>query len=217
MDNRKFAIVCIIIMLVSCTLGFFLGRGMVKSGSTINTVKYIKGEKITDTIEKPVPYSVFRPIDTANIIKQCVKDGIYSELFPEKIDIQYIEVTSEDTLAIIMDWASKRMYSEQLFDIDTVGKCTINATLQYNRISTLSYEYIPIEKQTTITISKVRLFSPYIGAGIVVEDNFHDYLNYMPMVTTGFFIKEKCGIGLQYGKSLRTKNNLFGASLLYKF
>lgn len=217
-EKTKRTLIYFIIAILLCgTLGFLIGRKTVNLDNPKTEVKYVKGEKVTDSIPFPQPIEVVKPIDTANIIKQCVKNGIYYELFPEKTITEYIEITKEDTTAIIKDWATKRMYSETLFDIDTVGKCVVNASVQYNRLSLLAYDYTPIHKEVSITTNKVRLFSPYIGIGVLVDNDFKDYLNYMPTASLGFFIKEKYGVNLQYGKSFKTKNNFFGASLLYKF
>lgn len=217
-EKAKRTLVYFIISILLCwLLGFYFGRKTIEISTPKTEVKYVKGEKVTDSIPYPEPIEVVKPIDTANIIKQCVKDGIYTELFPEKTITEYIEITKDDTTAILRDWATKRMYSETLFDIDTVGKCIVNASVQYNRLSLLAYDYTPIEKQITITTNKVNFFSPYIGVGVLVDNVFNDYLNYMPTASLGFFIKEKYGVNLQYGKSFKTKNNFFGASLLYKF
>ena len=218
MNKNTWKIIAFVLILVlSMFSGFFLGRKTVEKTAPKTEVTYIKGDKITDSIPYPKPVYVMKPVDTANIIKQCVKDGIYSELFPEKAITEYIEITKDDTSAIIKDWATKRLYSETLFDVDTIGKCIVNASVQYNRLSLLSYNYTPIEKQVTITTNKVKFFSPYIGIGVLVDNDFCDYLNYIPTASAGFFIKEKYGIGLLYGKSYKTKNNFFCASLLYKF
>ena len=218
MSTNTFKIIVFVLAFVLSILsGFFLGRVTVEKSAPKTEVKYIKGEKITDSIPYPKPIEVVKPIDTANIIKQCVRDGIYSELFPEKTITEYIEITKDDTSAIIKDWATKRLYSETLFDVDTLGKCIVNASVQYNRLSLLSYNYTPIEKQVTITTNKVKFFSPYVGIGVLIDNDFSDYLNYTPTVNAGFFIKEKYGVGLLYGKSYKTKNNFFSASLLYKF
>ena len=216
-NQKKTLIVFVISILLFGALGFYLGRKTIDNGTPKTEVTYIKGERITDSIPYPDPYYVSKPIDTANIIKQCVKDGIYTELFPEKTITEYIEITKDDTTAIMLDWATKRLYSETLFDIDTVGKCVVGATVQYNRLSLLSYDYTPIEKTVMITTNKVRLFSPYIGVGVFVDNDFKDYFNIMPSASAGFFIKEKYGMNFQYAKSLKTQNNFYGASLLYKF
>lgn len=216
--EKKLQIICVIIgILIFSVIGFYLGRKTINSGTPKTEIVYIKGENITDSIPYPVPYEVIKPADTADIIRRCVRDGIYSELFPEKIVTEYIEITKDDTTEIIRDWGTKRLYSEQIFDIDTVGQCTINASVQYNRLTLLSYSYIPVTKVTTITNTKVKLFSPYIGAGVLVNNDISDYMNLIPTVSAGFFIKEKYGINVQYGKMLKNKNNLYGISLLYKF
>ena len=216
--EKKLQIICIIIgILIFSVIGFYLGRKTINSDTPKTEIVYIKGENITDSIPYPVPYEVIKPADTADIIRRCVRDGIYSELFPEKIITEYIEITKDDTTEIIRDWGTKRLYSEQIFDIDTVGQCTINASVQYNRLTLLSYSYIPVTKVTTITNTKVKLFSPYIGAGVLVNNDISDYMNLIPTVSAGFFIKERYGINVQYGKMLKNKNNLYGISLLYKF
>ena len=81
----------------------------------------------------------------------------------------------------------------------------------------LSYNYIPVTKVTTITETRVKLFSPYIGVGLLINKDFSNPVNFIPTINTGFFIKEKYGLHLQYGQMLENKNNLYGISFLYKF
>ena len=215
---NKWKIAAYIVAIIGILLlGFYLGRTTIKNNVPETNTIYIEGEKIIDSIPYPVPYEVVKPTDTADVIRQCVKDGIYTELFPEKIVTEYIEVTKEDTTEIILDWGTKRLYSEKIFDIDTVGSCTVNASVQYNRLSLISYDYIPITKQTTINEYRVKAFSPYIGFGLVVCDDFFDIENYIPTLNGGFFIKEKYGINILYGKSVKNGGNFYGTSLLYKF
>jgi len=213
--EKKIRIICsIITILIFMAIGFYLGRKTVNIESPHTEVIYVKGETIVDSIPYPVPYEIIKPVDTADIIRQCVKDGIYSELFPERIITEHIEIMKEDTSEIILDWGTRRLYSEQIFDIDTVGKCTINASVQYNRLTLLSYNYVPITKTTTIIESRVKLFSPYIGVGFLFDKDISDYIL---TANAGFFIKEKYGINFQYGNVPKTKNNLYGISFLYKF
>lgn len=216
--EKRMQIICIVITMITFGIfGFYLGRKTIDIEKPRTEIVYVKGDKITDSIPYPVPFEVVKPADTADIIRQCVKDGIYTELFPEKIVTEYIEITKEDTAEIIRDWGTKRLYSEKIFDIDTIGSCTVNATIQYNRMSLLSYDYIPVMKQTTIHEYKIRAFSPYIGFGCIVHEDFSDIGNYIPELNAGFFIKEKYGINLLYGKSFKNGSNFYGASLLYKF
>lgn len=216
--EKKIQIIYVVVAIITFgIIGFYLGRKTVTVGKPHTEIVYVTGEKITDSIPYPVPYEVVKPTDTADVIRQCVKDGIYTELFPEKIVTEYIEVTKEDTTEIIRDWGTKRFYSEKIFDIDTVGSCTVNASVQYNRLSLISYDYRPITKQTTINEYRVKAFSPYIGFGLVVCDDFSDIENYIPTLNGGFFVKEKYGINILYGKSVKNGGNFYGTSLLYKF
>ena len=217
MDINKWKIFAYIVAIIGfMLLGFYMGRATIEIKEPETIIKYEKGDQIIDSISYPVPYEVIKPVDTANIIKQCVKDGIYFELFPEKTVVEYVEVTKEDTLKILEDWASKRLYNETLFDIDTLGSCIVDLSVQYNRLSLLGYTYTPISKTVTTNIYKVKLFSPYIGGGLLMLPK-EDYWNFGFSVDGGFFIKEKYGLKLQYGYILnKERNNIIGASFLYK-
>jgi hypothetical protein len=216
--NKKIQLIFVLVAAMVCGLiGFYLGRKTVKEGETHTEIVYVEGETIIDSIPYPVPQYVIKPTDTADIIRKCVKDGIYAELFPERIATEYVEIMKEDTAEIIKDWGTKRMYSETLFDSDTVGKCVVDASVQYNRLSLLSYSYTPITKTVTITERRVKFFSPYVGVGALLRNDFTCYTNVIPSVNGGFFIKEKFGLNIQYGKDFGTGNNLYGVSLQYKF
>lgn len=218
LNTKKSQLICAVIAVVLFgLLGFFLGRKTVKEPEPRTEIVYVPGDTIIDSIPYPEPYEVVKPADTADIIRKCVRDGIYTELFPERVVTEYVEITKEDTAEIIRDWGTKRMYSETLFDIDTVGKCVVDASVQYNRLSMLSYSYTPITKTVTITEGRVRLFSPYVGVGALLRNNFTYYTNLIPTASAGFYIKEKYGLLLQYGRDFGTQNNIYGASFLYKF
>ena len=217
-NTKKSQLVCVAIAVVLFGLiGFFLGRKTVKESKPRIEIVYVPGEPIIDSIPYPEPYEVVKPADTADIIRACVRDGIYSELFPERVVTEYVEITKEDTAEIIRDWGTKRMYSEILFDVDTLGKCVVDASVQYNRLLMLSYKYTPVIKTVTITENRVKYFSPYVGVGAFLKNDFSNYLNVMPTVNAGFFIKEKYGLHFQYGRYFGTQNNIYGASFLYKF
>lgn len=196
--------------------GFFLGRKTIKGPKPQVKIEYIKGETIHDSIPYPVPYKVIIPADTADIIRECVKNGIYTELFPNKIIKEYVEVEKSDTTTIMKDWATERFYGETLFDIDTLGTCSFKAKVQYNRMRVLSYEYTPYIKKITKTEYNVKFFSPYIGIGTMVNP-WDIEKNPMGIVNAGFFIKEKFGIQAQYQRSFVTKNDYVGGSVLWKF
>ena len=216
MNKRYTIMVFVASILLAIGVGFLLGRSTISTKDQITTIKYIKGGKITDSIEKPVPYLVLKPVDTLSVIQDCIKKGIYSELFPEKTNIEYVVITKEDTSAIIQDWGIKRFYHETLFDNDTVGICEIDAEVQYNRLSHLFYTYVPIQKETTITQNKVRFFSPFIGFGAGYA-HWSDNKDWLLNANLGFFIKETYGLNIQYNRSLNFETNYLGCSFVYKF
>lgn len=196
-----------IIGLLIWLFGFQIGRE--HSEKVIDTkTEYIEGKTIHDTVNNPIPKYINKPIDTLNIIQDCIKNGIYAELFPNKTIevIKYVPV-SADTLAILKDWATTRNYSEILFDSDTLGKCTFNANIQYNRLSDYSYQFTPITKQITITKKKINKLSPYFGIG---------YMNH-PLGQIGFFINDRYGISAQYQYDLNNSKGQLGILALYKF
>lgn len=205
----------VIIVLVLFGSGFFIGRSKIKTKEIITT-EYIKGDTIRDTLYYPKPYKVTTPIDTMEIIKQCIKDGIYQELWPEKVITEYVEVTKEDTTKIVTDWASKRFYNETIFNNDSLGFCSINTEVQYNRMRVLGYKYTPVVKQITETKYVVKTFSPFIGIGYM--DNPWDNIREPSiLINGGLFIKEKYGLQLQLMHNMNYEKDYLSASFLYKF
>ena len=173
---------------------FLSGLYIGKKHSTViekTITEYLPGEPIYDSIPYPVPYYVTEPVDTANLIAQCVKDGIYQELFPEKVIYltDTTQFTKQDSTKIMIDWASKREYTETLFDIDTVGKCTIDATVQYNRIANLNYTFNPVYKQQTVYIESKREVLPFVGAGITTFPSAN--------AEAGLFFNQSFGVAIQ--------------------
>lgn len=195
--------------LLLVALGFYLGRKREPDVIVKEKIEYVELPPIHDTIDRPVPYKVKVPADTADIIRACIRDGLYSELFPGKEPSDTVYITKEDTSAVLHDWATERLYSETLFDIDTLGRCTVDAMVKYNRLQNMSYVFVPIQKQTEITTRSVRTFLPYIGGGLTTTE--------MYMVQGGVFFKQDAGFGLQYIYDYRTKSNAYGAMFLWMF
>lgn len=216
-QKYKWQMIFVTVLLVAVgLLCFFLGRSTIKNPKQEVVVEYVQGPTIHDTIKYPQPYAVIKPIDTVGIIQQCVKDGIYTELFPTKIITQYIEVTKEDTSGILEDWASKRYYNETIFDIDTLGKCTVNTEVQYNRMIVIGFEYTPMIKTVTVTNYKIKKFSPFIGLGAMLNPWDKEILPTMN-ASMGFFVNEKYGIQIQYQHMFNMKYDFIGGNILYKF
>lgn len=143
--------------------GFFLGRKTIKVPEKPHTV-YIELPAVHDTTEKPIP--VKEKIDSANFIKDCIASGKFYELFPEKVKDSLIVIDKTDSTKIVKDWIAERTYEETLFDSDTLGKMDVTAKVQYNELQSLSYNYVPMQKQQEIVQNQIKHFSPFIGAGI---------------------------------------------------
>jgi hypothetical protein len=203
-----------VLAILLLALGFFIGRKTIKMPSPTVIIKYEKGEPIHDTLYKVKPYKVTEPADTLDIIRYCVNSGKYKELWPKEEVPVYI--TKEDTTKIMRDWATKREYKETLFDSDTLGTCTIDAEVQYNRINSLEYTFTPIYKTVTNTVYEIKKYSGFVGAGYSrtigngADDNKID-------IDAGFFYKDKYGAMIKYERSINMKQDYIGGSILYKF
>lgn len=188
-------------------LGFYLGRKKDPDVVIKTEVKYVELPPIHDTIDKPVPYKVTEPVDTANVIMDAIRNGLLTELFPEKKDTVYI--TKEDTSTVVRDWGTERLYAETLFDSDTLGKFTLNAAVQYNRLLNLDYTFIPIQKQTETTIRTTRKFLPYLGMGFDTGKGL--------LGQGGIFIHQDAGFAVQYRYDTQLKQSTFGGLFQYMF
>lgn len=216
MTAKQWKILFHIFMILGILIsGFFIGRSTIKV-KEITTIEYIKGDTIRDTLYYPKPYKEILPIDTLSIIKQCIKDGIYQELWPEKVITEYVEITKEDTSKIMKDWAIKRLYNENLFQNDSLGSCSVEAEVQYNRMRLIGYNYVPITKEITETKYLTKTFSPFVGVGYVTNP-WDDIRNPIINLNGGIFIKEKYGIQLQLMHALKSKDDYIGGSILLKF
>lgn len=207
MLSKKGKIIVILIAAIAVwLLGFFLGRSTI-SKKTITEIKYLPGERITDTLLIPTPVKEIIPPDTVNIIKECVKKGKFSELFPERVRDTII--TKQDSSMVISDWATQRFYSSTLFENDTIGKFSYNANVQYNRLQSFDYTFSPVTKTVTVREQYIKKFSPFLGAGMVDGPSF--------VINGGAFINEKWGFSILYMRDPQQRSNNFGGMVLYKF
>lgn len=215
--NWKEIVLYVVIVIILLLIGFFIGRKTTEGKVTIET-KYVTLPTIHDTVPASYPVEVKTPIDTAGIIQACVKKGMFYELFPYKKETDTV-YTSKDTMQIVYDWASVRKYKETLFDADTIGKCDVNISIQYNRLDTMMYTYTPIQKETTITKEKVRTVSPFIGVGVStsiapsVEVGKHTSVD----LEVGLFVREKYGVGIEYQYEVLNGSHNVGGMFYYKF
>lgn len=189
--------------------GFYLGKKKDPEVIIKTEIKYVELPPVHDSIDRPVPVYIKKPADSLSILKDLIKSGKYSEYFPEKIRDSIVYVTKEDSAAVIVDWATERLYKETLFDSDTLGRFDLNAKVQYNRLQGLDYNYKPMQQQSNTIIKTTRKFLPYLGAGVDTNGGL--------MGQGGMFFSQDAGFAVQYRYDMNTKNNSVGAMFLYMF
>ena len=189
-NNRKIKqlIYLLIVAVIGLVGGFFLGRDSI---DTQETIRYIKGDTIKEHVEVRVPYKVELPAKPIYIYRTVL------DTITEKI-VQQI-----DTTAMITDWIKTRHYKEDLFK-NEYGELSIDAVVQYNRLNTIDYTFVPIQKQIIVQHKKV--FQPFVEAS-------YSTLNYVS-IGGGVFYND-LGISLKYSTNFTKKGMDFG--LKYKF
>ena len=188
--------------------GFYIGRQRDPEVITKTEVKYVELPPIHDSIPKPVPYKVVEPVDSLNIIMEAKMSGLLAELFPnEGKDTVY--VTGKDTTAALRDWATERRYAETLFDSDTLGRFSFDASVRSNRLASFDYTFVPDQKQTETTVKTSRRYLPYLGGGLATDGSL--------TAQGGMFFHQDAGFAVQYRYDTRLGQNSVGAMFLWMF
>lgn len=192
----KNALIILGVILVIFILGYYTGRRTF-TPQTVTEVKWMKGQTIRDSIDKPIPYKVEVPSDPKYIYVDRVVPG---------------EPPLVDTMAILADCILKRQYAVVLIDNDTVGYFKLYADVQYNKLQNTRYEFTPVIK-TTNTVTTVErpapLFTPFIMTGFNTKN--------MGSIGGGVFVKD---IGVAYEYIHRFGDEKFDAhalKIIYKF
>ena len=189
-------------------LGFYLGRARDPEVIIKTEVKYVELPPIHDSIPKPVPYKVIEPVDSLNIIMQAKLSGLLAELFPnEGKDTVY--VTKADTSAVLKDWATERRYAETLFDSDTLGRFSFDASVRYNRLASFDYTFVPVQKQTETVTKTTRRFLPYLGGGITTNGSL--------MGQGGVFFHQDAGFAVLHQYDPKLRQSVYGGMFLWMF
>ena len=205
-DNTKKILLYVIFGLLLIAAGFFIGRSMIKT-KTVKVVKYVLSEPVIINKDSLVPVYVIKPVDTVNVIADAIKSGNFTDMFPVRDHIVY--VTKDDSTAVIIDWATERVYKETLFDIDTVGTEIVDFKVQYNRLQSINGTFTPVVKTITEETTVVKKFSPFIGGGITTAPEL--------VVNAGIFFDDKYGVSALYEYNWELKKNVVGMTALYKF
>lgn len=179
----------IIAILIAFTVGFFLGRGKVRT--SIKT-EYIKGETVTNSVKVPSP-TIQIPV-------------VY--FLPTKSDTLYLDnkaypIQVVDTAQIIQDYISQKNYEFNAFN-DLNGRLDIKQTIQYNKIQDFQYTFTPFHKITTVT--NKNLFEPF---GSIGYNTFNQI-----SIGGGVFINN---LGLEYNYIYGNNQSGHGLSFKLKF
>lgn len=182
-------------IVLGLVIGFFAGRLTIV---TTDNVKYVTGEKQSGSI----PAGELKPVKVEKPEKS---------LLPTKPDTVIIDNTriitqKVDTAGIIADYELKRSYSFTAFDDKTIGKLELFPSVQYNRLASLDYNFIPVEK--IITRSKDKIFTPFVSV---------DYSTFHYMGVGGGFFYHNLGFEYQYQRSLKANDNGHSFGIKYKF
>lgn len=177
----------VVYTLIGFVAGIIMGR---QNFSGEQSVRYVKGETIERVVEIPMPYKV-----------EVAAQPIY---LYKKTDTVLNPLTAEiDTAAILNDWITKKSYQQNLFD-NQHGKLSVDASIQYNKLESLKYNFTPIQKE--ISITKQPVWMPYVGIS-------YSSLNYVG-VGGGIFY-HNIGMGARYVTDFNRKG--FDFELKYKF
>lgn len=181
-----------LLVLTACMISFFLGRLTTKPRET---VKYVKGETVTQTIEVPKYITSVVPVKPILPVKQ---DTVY-------INKERIVVQTVDTGAIIQNYISERRYAFNVFD-NEYGKMDVRQTVQYNEIADFSYRFTPTQKVTTQ--QKERVFIPFASVS---------YNSFNQVGTGGGIFYRNVGFEYQYIRDIKQKYDGHGIGIKIKF
>lgn len=159
-------------VLIGFAVGFLASRQFVQIKET---VRYVKGDTVTDSIMVPYPVTEYIPAKPNLPMKP---DTIY-------IDSVQAIVQQVDTSAIIADYIVRRDYEIVAFDNKEQGKMVLWPSVQYNKLTGIKFQHEPNIKEITKTIQPK--FVPFAS----LSYNCRNYLG----AGGGVFYKH---IGLEY-------------------
>ncbi|MDR1339249.1 MAG: hypothetical protein LBK58_04255 [Prevotellaceae bacterium] len=179
--------VIIVICIISLAVGFFAGRETVQY---VGKTEYVKEAPVSGTVSGIEPVSEEKPV---NPDLPTRRDTVYID------SVVYVSETV-DTAAIIADYELKRQYLVSLFD-DRRGKLEISLNTQYNKLSDISYTFVPVR---TVQYMEVRkMWQPFFAASYSTVGLFG--------VGGGLFYNN---IGIEYQRQFSIGSNLSNSHLL---
>lgn len=212
MMSNKQLYITLALILFSLGIGFIVGRKTIKQPIEKPPI-YIPGDTVKQEVPVPYPVEVIVPaeVDTGDLIKYCVTNGLFIELFPTDtiIQPQTLEDSVKVYMAIAKDWVKEREYYQTLFDVDTLGKCDVDIKVSNNQLKYLDYTFVPVIKQIETSYEFKPKFSPFVGAGISTSPTV--------IGQAGLFFEEKYGVSYLYQYDYINKKHIHGGLFLIKF
>ena len=185
LKNTIIIILCHIVIGACC---FFLGRLSIE----------IKEKIIVEYKDTPAFSVTFKPTEIGFTVPEFPKWIFYTDTITETQKI--------DTAAILHDWIIRREYAGTIFDIDTIGKATYQAFVQYNQLDSLRFYYTLKQKQITHEKVIVSKYTPFVYLGL----NTQNYGS----IGGGLFVQD-WGLSVEYG--LSKNDNYWGVKIFKKF
>lgn len=108
--------------------------------------------------------------------------------------------------ATVEDWNAKRTYEQTLFDRADLGRITVHATVQYNELRQLSYNYEPVQKE--VTYIKQPVIQPFIRASYNTRETM--------TIGGGLYIKN-VGLDVHYVRDGSNSKSGVGFGFSYRF
>lgn len=192
--------VIVLSLILGGVVGYFIGKGKTKVETVTvveKEIKYFPGKRIVGTIKDLTPIKVEIP-SIPDLLVYTDTVVIDSIVYIQKVD----------SFTVLREFLTRRYYKEVLFDVDTVGKCSVSFEVYKNRANNLSYEFMPIYKEVKESVKEIKkekFRSLMLGGGL----NFSGGINGQVILS-----EDKFGIGYQY---LRMYNqNYHGVGVFYR-
>lgn len=195
--QKKYKIYAILAgVAILLAIGFFIGRGSVE---VKEHVEYVQLPAVHDTID----------VSEKDTVLVSVPSDPVLPMKPDTIFLpggQTVVFQKVDTAKIIAEFVKEKSYYKRLFDDEKRGTLDVGATVQYNRLTGLTYDFIPVEKVVT-EVKKVYL-EPYVMAGYSTTGEAR---------LGGGVYWHNLGIGVSYVKNPVTGLKGYGVDVGVKF
>ena len=152
----------LVLMALCITAGIFIGRNW-RIVEYRETIRYVQGVAIRDTIAVPLPYRVEIP-DMEDVALPMRADTVWRTIpITDTVWLDRIKTITQvvDTARIIADFVAINHYTLQVFDIDTVGVFDVNLSVQYNLLRSFDYSFTPMIREVTRYVGPT--FIPFVS------------------------------------------------------